>query len=121
MITGAASYGSNFTSSGPVCPGREVNFTCTVVDPGVPFHGATIWTVGANHCGLAHSTAPDPQQTCGLTQFTATLASPEGDCYTSTISGIVYHADSGVPVMCYAFEERPSRLVGNASVEVIGQ
>ena len=120
MITGAASSGSNFTSSGPVCPGREVNFTCTVVDPGVPFPGATIWTVGANRCGLAHSTAPDPQQTCGP-QFSAILAAPEGDCYTSTISAIVYHVDSGLPVMCYAFEETPSRLVGTASVEVIGQ
>ena len=41
------------------------------------------------------------------TEFTATLAEPEGDCYISTISAIVYHADSELPVMCYAFEETP--------------
>ena len=121
MITGAASSSSNFTSSGPVCPGREVNFTCTVVDPRDPFPGSTIWTIGTSRCGLVHSTAPIQQPSCGLTQFTATLAAPEGDCYTSTISAIVHHADSGLPVMCYAFQETPSRLVGNASVEVIGQ
>ena len=102
-----------------MCSGNEVNFTCTVVDPGVPFPGSTIWTVGANRCGLSHATAPDPPQTCGP-QFSATLAAPEGDCYTSTISAIVDHADSGLPVSCYGFEETPSRLVGNASVEVIG-
>ena len=86
----------------------------------MPFPGSTIWTAGTSRCGLAHSTAPDPQQSCGP-EFTATLAAPEGDCYTSTISAIVDHSDSGLPVLCYAFEETPSRLVGNASVEVIGQ
>ena len=121
MITGAASSSSNFTSSGPVCPGREVNFTCTVVDPGVPIRGSTVWRVGTDSlCGLSHSIAPIQQQSCG-SQFSATLAAPEGDCYSSTISAIVHHADNGLPVSCYAFEETPSRLVGNASVEVIGQ
>ena len=121
MITGTASSSSNFTSSGPVCPGREVNFTCTVVDPGVPILGSTVWRVGTNPlCGLSHSTAPSQQQSCGP-QFSATLAAPVGDCYTSTISAIVDHADSGLPVMCYAFQETPNRLVGNASVDVIGQ
>ena len=87
-----------------------------------PCFGSTIWTIGANPlCGLPHFTAPIQQQSCGLTQFSGTLAAPEGDCYTSTISAIVHHADNGLPVMCYAFEVRPSRLVGNASVEVIGQ
>ena len=120
MITGTASSSSNFTSLGPVCPGREVNFTCTVVDPRVPIPGSTVWRVGTNPlCGLSHSIAPIQQQSCG--QFSAALAAPEGDCYTSTISAIVDHADSGLRVMCYAFEERPSRLVGNASVEIIGQ
>ena len=121
IVAAAASSDSNFTSSGPSCPGSEVNFTCTVVDPGVPFRGSTIWRVGTNPlCGLSHSVAPIQQQSCGA-QFSATLAAPEGDCYTSTISAIVDHADSGLPVSCYIFEETPSRLVGNASVEVIGQ
>ena len=105
-----------------MCPGSEVNFTCTVVDPGMPFRGSTIWRVGTNSlCGLAHSAAPIQQQSCSVTQFSASLAAPEGDCYTSTISATVDHADSGLPVSCYAFEDMPSRLVGNASVEVIGQ
>ena len=118
----AASSGSNFTFSSPVCLGNEVNFMCTVVDPGVPFRGSTIWRIGNNPlCGLSHSAAPIQQQSCSGTPFSATLAAPEGDCYTSTISAIVDHADSGLPVSCYAFEETPSRLVGNASVEVIGQ
>ena len=121
MLTGAASSSNNFISSGPVCPGNEVTFTCTVVDPGVPFLGSTVWRVGTNPpCGLSHSIAPIQQQPCGA-QFSGTLAAPVGDRYTSTISAIVHHADSGLPVMCYAFEVRPSRLVGNASVEVIGQ
>ena len=117
-----AAAASNFTSSGPTCPGSDMNFTCTVVDPGVPFRGSTIWRVGTNPlCGLSHSTAPIQQQSCRGTQFSASLAAPEGDCYTSTISATVDHADSGLPVLCYRFEETPSRLVGNASVEVIGQ
>ena len=69
---------------------------------------------------IRYSAAPIQQQSCG-TQFSATLAAPEGDCYTSTISAIVDHADSGLAVSCYAFDETPSRLVGNTSVEVIGR
>ena len=104
-----------------MCPGSEVNFTCTVVDPGVPFPGFTIWRIGTNPLGsLSHSAAPI-QPSCSGTQFSATLTAPEGDCYTSTISAIVDHADSGLPVSCYSFEETPSRLVGSATVEVIGQ
>ena len=122
IVAAAASSNSNFTFSSPVCPGNEVNFMCTVVDPGVPFRGSTIWRIGTNsRCGLAHSLAPIQQQSCSGTQFSATLAAPEGGCYTSTISATVDHADSGLPVLCYGFEETPSRLVGNASVEVIGQ
>ena len=120
MYKGGASCCSNFTSPAPVCPGSEVTFTCTVVDPGVPFPGSTIWIVGTNRCGLSHSTAPDPQVSCGR-QFTAALEAPQGGCYTSTITATVDYADSGLPVSCYAFEEIPRLLVGNASVDVIGQ
>ena len=118
MHTGAASSASNFMSPAAVCPGSEVTFTCTVVDPGVPYPGTTIWTIGTSRCGLSHSTAPDIQH-CGP-QFNATLLAPQGNCYTSTVTAKVNQADNGLPVMCYRFEEDPNLVVGNATVEIIG-
>ena len=111
---------SNFVPPDAVCPGSEVTFRCTVVDPGVPFPGSTIWIVGTSRCGLSHSTAPDPSQPCG-SQFNATLLAPQGNSYTSTVTATVDHADNGLPVLCYGFEEEPSLLVGNATVEIIGE
>ena len=107
-------------SPATVCPGSEVTFTCTVVDPGVPFPGSTIWIIGTNRCGLSHSTAPDPPQQCG-SQFNATLLAPQGNSYTSTVTATVDPADNGLPVLCYRFEVVPNLLVGNATVEIKGE
>ena len=120
LHTGAASSVSNFVSPAAVCPGSEVTFTCTVVDPGVPFPGSTVWIIGTSRCGLSHSTAPIAHMSCEP-PFSATLLAPQGNCYTSTVTATVDHADNELPVLCYGFEEVPDLLVGNATVKVIGE
>jgi len=116
VCTGAATTDSNFTSPPPVCPGRVVTFTCSVVDPmGL---SSTIWRVGGNQCGLTHSIAPTVP--CGPL-FSATLGQPQGDCYTSTLTATVGRDDNGLSVLCYAFAPQPQFLVGNATVQVIGE
>ena len=117
--TGAATTDSNFTSPLPVCPGRVVTFTCSVVDPGG--FRSTVWIVDSNQCGLSHTIASTaPTVPCGLL-FSATLGPPQGDCFTSNLTARVGRDDNGLSVLCYAFAIQPQFLIGNTTVEVIGE
>jgi len=117
VCTGVATTGSNFTSPPPLCPGRVVTFTCSVVDPGGL--RSTVWIVDGNQCGLSHPIAPT-QLPCGPL-FSATLGGPQGDCFTSTLTATVGRDDNGLSALCYAFATQPQFLVGNATVQVIGE
>ena len=147
VCTGAATTESNFTSPPPVCPGRVVTLTCFVVDPGGL--RSTIWVVDDVQCGLSHSIASNaPTVPCGPL-FSATPGQPQvckwmymrvnvyvdvdvclceavcmhvwGDCFTSTLTATVDRDDTGLSVLCYAFAPQPQFLVGNATVQVIGE
>ena len=117
VCTGATTTDSNFTSPPPVCPGKVVTFTCSVVDPGDL--SSTIWIVDGSQCGLSHAVAPT-QVPCGPS-FRAILGPPEGSCYTSTLTATVDHDDNGLPLLCNAFSPQPQFLVGNATVQVKGE
>jgi len=100
-----------------VCPGTEVTFTCSVVDPeGLR---SSIWKVDSEICGLSHPIAPT-QLPCGPL-FSATLGQSQGDCYTSTLTATVDRDDNGLSVLCYAFTALPQFLVGNTTLQIIGQ
>ena len=122
ICTGAVTTDSNFTSPPPVCPGTNVTFTCSVADPGnPPGLRSTIWTIESNpnQCGLSHPVAPTRIPCASL--FIATLGLPQGVCYTSNLTATVNDDYNGLSVLCYAFAAQPQFLVGNATLQVIGQ
>ena len=88
-----------------------------MVDPGGL--RSTIWRVGDDQCGLTHSIAHF-QRPCGPL-FSATLGQPQEDCYTFTLTATVGRDDNGLSVLCYAFAPQPQFLIGNATVQVIGE
>jgi len=82
---------------------------------------STVWIVDDNQCGLTHAIASTASTVpCGP-PFSATLGPPQGDCYTSTLTATVGRDDNGLPVLCYAFAPLPQYLVGNATMQVIGE